>query len=79
MVIYKELEEKGSLTLGLSMILSAIAMYAVVMPTVLKLAEETIIAVPLIFLCALFSYSMLATVFLVIMTSLAKLLAKDHI
>jgi uncharacterized membrane protein YdfJ with MMPL/SSD domain len=79
MVTYEELEEEGSLTLGLSMILSAIAMYAVVMPAVLKLAEETIIAVPLIFSCALFGYSMLATVFLVIMTSLAKLLAKDHI
>jgi hypothetical protein len=79
MVIDEELEEKGSLTLGLSMVLSAIAMYAVVMPIVLKLVEETIIAVPLIFLCALFGYPMLATVFLVIMIPLAKLLAKDHI
>jgi H+/gluconate symporter-like permease len=79
MVIDEELEKKGSLMLGLSMILSAIAMYAVVMPIVLKLVEETIIAVPLIFLCALFGYPMLAAVLLVIMISLAKRLAKDHI
>jgi hypothetical protein len=79
MGIDEELERKGDLTLGLSMVLSAIAMYAVVMPIVLKLVEETIIAVLLVFLCALLGYPMLATVFLVIMMSLAKLLSKDHI
>jgi hypothetical protein len=76
MVVDSELERRGSLILGLSMILSAIAMYAVVMPALLKLGDECILLMPLVFLCALFGCPILATIFLLIMTPITKLLSK---
>jgi hypothetical protein len=83
MGIDEELEKKGSLTLGLSMILSVIVMHAIVLPTLLKIEDEYAVTIPFLFLIGLIGYAVLTLVFYGIMTLaiklLARLLSKDHI
>jgi uncharacterized membrane protein YqjE len=83
MVIDEEIKKKGSLTLGLSMILSVIVMYAIVLPIMFKIDDEYVVTTPFTFLVILFGYTMLATIFYYIMTLIvklfSKLLSKDHI
>jgi uncharacterized membrane protein len=83
MVIDEELEKKGSLTLGISMILSVIVMHAIVLPSLLKFEDEYAVTIPFLFLVGLIGYAVLTLVFYGIMTLavklLARLLSKDHI
>ncbi|TDA25636.1 MAG: hypothetical protein DSO01_07160 [Archaeoglobi archaeon] len=76
MISDSELKQKGSLVIGLAMILSALTMYAIVMPVLLKWVEESIIAVPVLFICALFGCAVLTAVFYFAMTSVIGLLTK---
>jgi hypothetical protein len=73
MVIDEELRRKGSLTLGLSMILSVIVMYAVVLPIMFKIDDEYVVTTPFTFLVILFGYTMIATIFYYIITLIVKL------
>jgi hypothetical protein len=76
MVIDEELRRKGSLTLGLSMILSVIVMYAVVLPIMFKIDDEYVVTTPFTFLVILFGYTMLTSIFYYIMIFIVKLFSK---
>ena len=76
MVIDEEIKRKGSLTLGLSMILSVIVMYSIVLPTLIKIDDEYVVTIPLTLLVILFGYIVLATIFYYIMTLIVKLFSK---
>jgi hypothetical protein len=76
MVIDEEIKRKGSLTLGLSMILSVIVMYSIVLPTLMKIDDEYVVTTLFTFLVILFGYAMLATIFYYIMTLIVKLFSK---
>ena len=83
MVIDEELEKKGSLTLGISMILSVIVMHAIVLPTLLKYEDEHAVTIPFLFFFGLLGYAILTMIFYGVIsltiTLLSKLLSKDHI
>ena len=83
MGIDEELEKKGDLMLGISMVLSVIVMHAIVLPILLKIEDEYVATIPFLFLVGIIGYAVLTLVFYGIMTLannlLSRLLSKDHI
>jgi hypothetical protein len=83
MVTDEELEKKGDLTLGISMILAVIVMHSMVIPTLLKIEDEYAVTIPLLFLVGLIGYAVLTLVFYGTMTLairlMSRLLSEDHI
>jgi len=83
MVTDEELEKKGDLTLGISMILAVIVMHSMVIPTLLKIEDEYVVTIPLLFLVGLIGYAVLTLVFYGTMTLairlMSRLLSEDHI
>jgi hypothetical protein len=83
MVTDEELEKKGDLTLGISMVLAVIVMHSMVIPALLKIEDEYVVTIPLLFLVGLIGYAVLTLVFYGTMTLaiklMSRLLSKDHI
>jgi hypothetical protein len=83
MVIDEELEKKGGLTLGISMILAVIVMHSIVIPTLLKIEDEYAATIPFLFFFGLLGYAILTVIFYGVISLtialLSKLLSKDHI
>jgi hypothetical protein len=83
MVMDEELEKRGSLTLGISMILAVIVMHSIVIPTLLKIGEKYVVTIPFLFVFGLLGYAILTVIFYSMISLtialLSRLLSKDHI